>query len=172
MAGCCNADYLGPKLNALLTRIESYLIDCDRGPCRSVIEFGAATPYDNCCECSSGEGQLWISVVSLEPVAPAQGAPTVCGATWDVTLIVGLTRCALTIDERGNAPDDIAVSIQNLDFLKDRALVVGAIHSLTADETIDPHDMQWGTATLDNRGGCLSFEQSITLSMSDCCNAE
>lgn len=161
---CCNGDRLGPKLEALLGCVQAQLTECGISVCRTFISTASQPPWDVCCECNGGIGQLWVSVDRISPVLNAS-QPGKCGNIWEASVWVGILRCALTVDSAGGVPDADALSEEALDVLGDRLAIVQAIRCCW---DVEPDDWTMGQyQTLGPQGGCLGGRQNLTVRFAD-----
>lgn len=157
MATCCSDRFLGPQMNNILLAVGDALDECNVGACRAFLSTAPQVPWDNCCECSDGSGQLWVSVSSITPLnTPTSGPSPIRCATWfEATLNVGLMRCALTLNDSGNPPAADALSLEALAALRDRVILLQGIRNWAESNNIELDD--WtiqGWESLAG-GGCL-----------------
>jgi hypothetical protein len=161
---CCTGDRLGPLLEGLLAAVNSQLAECGVPVCRTFLSTAQQPPWDVCCACGDGVGQLWVSVDRVEPVLNAQN-PAKCGNIWEASVWIGILRCALTMDDNGDIPDADALSTEALEILADRLAIVQALRCVWE---VEPDDWTMGVyQTLGPMGGCLGGRQNITLRFAD-----
>lgn len=166
MATCCDSDRLSGKLEGLLGCVQAALADCGVPVCRTFLSTSATPPWDVCCECDGGVGQLWVAVDRIEPVI-SPNAPGMCGGTWEANVWVGILRCALTQQDNGSPPDPDSLTNEALSILQDRALIMQAIRCCYGAEN-EPHDWQIGEwQALGPMGGCLGGRQNMTIRFAD-----
>jgi hypothetical protein len=168
MAICCSGDRLGPKLEALLGCALSTLEECGVPVCRSFIAVGNNPPWDECCVCPTGVGQLWVSVGPINPVNVAPGGGTIkCSNIWEADVWIGVLRCAQTQDDLGNPPSGDALIEESLAVLADRLAIVQAVRCCYG-ESNDPDDWTLGVwQPLGPMGGCVGGRQNVTIRFAD-----
>jgi hypothetical protein len=116
---------LGRYLDMLHSCFALALLEAEAAPCRLSKVPTPVPALDLCCECGDGEeGQAWVSMNRVSPIGDDQrGSP--CATIYEVTFVLGLSRCVPTLDEEGNAPgaDELnaATDKQMRDFLLMRA---------------------------------------------------
>lgn len=160
---CCTGDRLGPLMEALLAAVRNQLTECGIPVCRVFLSTAAQPPWDVCCECSEGIGQLWVSVDRVEPILGT--GQTKCGNIWQASVWVGILRCALTVEEGGAIPDPDDLSTEALDVLGDRLAIVQAMR---CEWEIEPDDWTMGPwQSLGPQGGCVGGRQNIQLRFAD-----
>lgn len=172
---CCQDRFIGPGINSLLISLQNAFEQCGVPVCRAFLM--AAQPHlvtwDTCCECADGTvGQLWVSVGTTVPelTNTAGQGPIPCAVPFDVTITAGVLRCALTVDDQGNAPDPDALSLEALAVLRDRITLYSGTRQWAADQDIDPHDLTLGAWRALSGGGCVGGEITITYRIpSDLC---
>lgn len=161
---CCDGDRLSPKLEALLGCAQSTLAECGVPVCRAFISTSTTPPWDVCCECEDGVGQLWVAVDRIEPVL---GTGTKCGNIWEANVWIGIMRCALTQDATGNAPDPDDLTNEALAIVRDRLLMAQAIRCCYG-EANEPDDWTIGPwQSLGPMGGCVGGRQNLTVRFAD-----
>ena len=98
-------DRITPVLDGVLAVVNAEIVECDLPRyCRVGLVAGTAA-WDDCCDCGSGNGQLWVRLVDWQP-DPAFVQPTEFGCVQPTLLTVGVgsLRCIPTLDEHGNPP--------------------------------------------------------------------
>lgn len=167
MAVCCDKEYLGPLLNDLLTAVESTLFECGRPVCRAFIDTSGAPPWDFCCDCGDGVGQLWVSVYEINHLNTTNAGTMRCISQFEAQVTIGLLRCAWTQDDQGNAPAADDISLQSLDLLKDRVAINQAIICAWGQD-VDPDIWELGSwASLGPEGGCVGGQVNLKIRFSD-----
>lgn len=165
MSTCCDGERLGAKLEALLGCVQAGLSECGVPVCRSFLSTAAQPPWDVCCECNGGVGQLWVSVDRVEPLLGNNQSK--CGNIWEANVWVGILRCAQTQDDSGNPPDPDSLSNETLAILADRLIIMQSIRCCygAANEPDDWTIGQW--QSLGPMGGCVGGRQNITIRFVD-----
>lgn len=166
---CAGNERLGPKLEALLGCAQSSFADCGVPVCRAFLSTAVQPPWDVCCECNSGVGQLWVSVDTVTPLlTPTQGAgPVKCASWFEANVYVGILRCALTVGDNGEIPDPDALSQEALEVLQDRLIIQNAVRCCYGAAN-DPDDWTLGAWTsLGPQGGCVGGRLNLTLRFVD-----
>ncbi len=167
MAACCDGDRLGPKLEALLGCAQATLLECDVPVCRAFLSTSTQPPWDVCCECGEGVGQLWVSVDRIEPINQVAGGTTKCGNIWEANVWIGVMRCALTQNDMGDAPDADDLTAEALAIVKDRLLIMQAIRCCYGPAN-EPDEWTIGNwQSLGPMGGCVGGRQNITIRFAD-----
>lgn len=91
--------------------LASELIRRERPVCHLPIIWGSSPLPAQRCDCTcegGGEGEGWVRVTTLAPIAAQARARTGgCGVLgWDVRVELGVWRCAPTPDDNLNPPTD------------------------------------------------------------------
>lgn len=160
---CCAGDRLSPKLEALLGCVQATLLECDVPVCRAFLSTAAQPPWDVCCECGEGVGQLWVSVDRVEPVLGNNASK--CGNIWEANVWIGVMRCAEVQDASGDAPSADVLTAEAVAIMRDRMLVMQAIRCCWVAEPDDWTIGPW--QSLGPMGGCVGGRQNITIRFVD-----
>ena len=129
---------------------------------RSLIMPGVATVWDDCCD-----GQLWVQAPRVE-VASTTDAAQKCGVLmWDVTVLVGVVRCATVVDDRGGAPSVSVMTAEAEQILADADAIRKAVACCAIPAGMKVRFVRW--TGLGPEGGCAggAWELSVRL-LNDC----
>ena len=167
MAVDTHTDPIAPVCEALVAACATVL---DPTPARAFFAAGGPPAWDNCCE-----GQTWVRVAAIRPHLDGSNRQSArfspCGvAYWEVTLGVGVLRCAVTLDAQGNAPSAEALNSEgramsgDVAALRDAILcnlpeISGVLPNLVRVERWDP---------LGPQGGCVGGEWTATVGIGGC----
>jgi hypothetical protein len=157
MAPCCNDSNFGPRINDLLIALDTAFDACGKPVCRAFLTAATAqyVPIDNCCQCLTGEGQLWVAVGRTEPMNTTGAGVISCTTNFEATINVGIARCAATVDSQGNPPDPDLISTQALAALRDMKTMYRAISDWISNSLNgDIHQVTIGAWTPSVQGGC------------------
>lgn len=167
MASCCSGDRLGPRMEGLLACVAGALFECGVPVCRSFVSTAPVVPWDICCACNDGVGQLWVSVDRIDAnLVGTAGGEVKCNTSYEANVWVGLLRCALTQDDAGGPPSADDLTEEAMRILQDRLIVTqairccyGANHEI-ADFTIRSWEALAG-------GGCVGGRTNVTIRFAD-----
>lgn len=162
---CC-PDRLGPILERLLDCLSAALVDCNRPPCRVFLDVAKSPAWDECCDCTIGNGQAWVSVGEIRPMnTMLTGQMSKCNYEYEAIVEVGVLRCAVMPPEGDTMPDAIRITEQAREILQDRVAMVQAIQCCLDIER-DNWDLgEWNS--LGPMGGCVGGEQRVHIRFSD-----
>lgn len=142
-------DRISEVLDSILDAVVARFDECGAtGFCRTGI-VGGTVAWDDCCDCGSGEGQLWVRVAEWipDPVFESTG-PTGCDQPTTLVVGVGALRCVPTINEDGSAPSAEEETSAALKIHLDAQLIRDAV-LCALDER------EWfGWLPLGSEGGC------------------
>lgn len=164
---CCEGDKLGPKLEGLLACVLGALEECGKPVCRYFISTAPVVPWDVCCACNSGVGQLWVGVDAINPqLTGTNGAEVKCNTQYEANVWVGLLRCALTQDDNGDPPNPDALIEESMGILQDRLIVTQAIRCCygAVNEVADFTIRSWEPLA---GGGCVGGRLNVTIRFGD-----
>lgn len=166
MATC--TDRIGPILTDLLDCLTVALVECGAPACSYFLSAAPTPAADSCCDCGNGEGQAWVALQSIAPQnADLNVAP--CGFEHLATVQVGVLRCAVTLDDRGNPPTPEQLSAEALAIWRDAALIREAILCCFGDVHDDRGDYQLGQwVPFPPQGGCIGGAHTVTIRFGDC----
>lgn len=167
------SDWLFVRQQALLTAVTDRLDGFAVPVCRAFLAPGAQVPWDTCCDCGSGaEGQAWVAV---ERMYPANGlaqdtSPQRCHPReYAADVVVGILRCAHTVDDQGNAPAASVVSADAEKVARDRKILRDALLCGFVGEEGDPGEFRLGVwQPLGPGGGCVGGAWSATIAVPAC----
>lgn len=142
--------------------------------CRSFVAPGAQVPWDVCCGCSAGvEGQAWVAVERVYPVAPFpqqdSGAQRCHPSEYAADLVVGILRCAHTVDDQGEPPAAATVTADAGKVARDRKLMLDTLLCDFAGVDADPGTFRLGFwQPLGPSGGCVGGSWTATVALPAC----
>lgn len=119
--------------------------------------------WDVCCE-----GQLYVAVENVYPslVFPAATAePVRCGAPLAATLVVGIARCAVSMDDRGNPPTCEAQSSQAVRVYEDAEAVMRGTICCLAELSRDALSVVGAQSFIGPSGGCVGSELRVSVQL-------
>lgn len=151
----------------LLVCAENELETMGRPAQRVLVMPGGGIVEDDCCEHG---GQLWTRLITTWPVNPLpvkQTSFTNCGhAQWGHLIAVGTSRCAHTMNERGQPPTVEQMTADAYGVICDQGALMRAICCAFADHAyvVDRFDSS------NPSGGCVRAEWRIWVeaSLVDC----
>ena len=154
-----------PDITALLSyylQVTTGALGTETNPYKgkSFIQPGGQVAWDE-CDC---DGQAWSRFVQATPIydtPKANGIP--CVVRWDVTLAVGVLKCAAGPTVRGVLPTAEQISAGGVTFGDDLTMLMHAIEC-------DPMTYRMTGATpLGPEGGCAGSEVQFVVRMAPCC---
>lgn len=168
MAVCCDGEKLGPILQDLLNALDDALVECDAAPCRVFLDVSTDPPWEICCQCADGSvGQAYVAVSTIRHLNQTEAGTMRCQGIFEADVRIGVLRCSVTGDDRGNPPDQDAVSLQSLGVLRDRLAINQTIRCVFG-ATHDSDDWTQGDwRSLGPRGGCVGGEVDLTIRFAD-----
>lgn len=168
MAICCNGERLGVILQNLLTALDNALVECNAAPCRLFLDVSDQPPWDICCQCADGSvGQAYVTVPTIRHLNQTDADTMRCQGIFEADVKIGVLRCALSMDERGNPPDQDAVSLQTLGVLRDRLAINQAIRC-SFGALYDSDDWTLGDwRSLGPQGSCVGGQVDMTFRFAD-----
>lgn len=139
---------------------------------RVFIEPGADAVWDTCCIDGVGEGQLWVATTQVYPATgqlTPDPQPVRCHPTaFAATMIVGLLRCAHTLDDQGHPPTVEQVTEDAEKVARDRTLLRDAI-LCDAGPALDTGGFSLGVwQPLGPMGGCVGGQWTLTVALPSC----
>jgi hypothetical protein len=167
-------DPLAPVVEALLACLVVRLEQAGAPVCRAFWHPGATAPWDACGESGDGaEGQAWIAVPR---VFPSDNFPTETANAhrcipmgYGVELVVGVLRCASTVDSSGQPPSSEAVSADALKVSRDRHAVLESIVCCLFGDDPDPGNYRLGAwEALGPDGGCVGGQWRVQVALPAC----
>lgn len=143
---------------------QSYLDDAQRFLTkrvgRVVMSPGNLPAWDDCCE-----GQLYVRVVSVAPVvqSPRPAGSVFCGVlAFQVTLALGVIRCAATMNDQGIPPSAVQVSNDGWQMTQDLADLEQAMLCNDNTHTV----IGWQPQGVE--GGCHGGEWQFNVRVNTC----
>lgn len=166
------ADLVLPRAESLLSCVDEALRDYDAPTCRSFLAPGGPPAWDVCCDCGTGDGQLWVQVAEAFPTddfpSPVAGANRCPPSGFGARLVVGILRCAAVVDDQGRAPSSERLTADALKVQRDRAIVYEALRCCYLVDA-DPGTYQIGSWTpLGPQGGCVGGAVNVTVAAPAC----
>lgn len=167
------SDPLWPLVATLAATVDEVLTEYDAATCRTFVAPGAAAPWDVCCSCDRDhEGQAWVAVQQVAPTGPfpAQSTqPLRCRpADYLAQIVVGVLRCATTVDDAGNVPTVDQLTDEAVKVSRDRTLIRYAVLCRWAEDAdLLPGRLVLGPwQPLGPQGGCVGGQTSLTIAVS------
>jgi hypothetical protein len=158
-------------LECLVDRLEHYGVPA----CRTFLQPGADAPWDACGLSEGGaEGQAWVGIERVYPVRPFPLEDTTeqrCSPyEYAADVVLGVLRCAATLDSNGNPPPVEAVLADSQAQTRDMAIVREALlccYRLEVDS--DPGEFRLGSwEPLGPAGGCVGGQWRATIRVPAC----
>lgn len=145
--------YLAVAVDALSTEEKPY-------GGKAFVQPGGEVAWDE-CDC---EGQVWSRLVTAQPVyGPSKANGKTCVVRWDLTLAVGVLKCAAGPTSRGKMPSAAQITEGGHTFADDLLAIMTAIE---CDET--KYRMN-DAVPLGPNGGCAGSEVRFIVRMTPCC---
>jgi hypothetical protein len=128
---------------------------------RAVLAPGIEAAFDDCCE-----GQVWVRLVQLAPVTTLQTRKASghhCAVdTWNVTVEIGVVRCAAVVDDEGNAPTPPEITADADQVIADMESLMAAIQCC-----MEPTDfVRWEPQGV--LGGCAGGKWTVVTRVAGC----
>jgi hypothetical protein len=168
-------DPVGPRLSMLLDCVTENLDAVGVPVCRAFVHPGSMAPWDACGVSEGGaEGQAWVAVERVYPVDPFPqqdlSSQRVGLVEFAADVIVGVLRCAATVDDQGNPPPAAAVMADSVAQTRDLAILRDALlccYYPSVDS--DPGEFRLGTwEPLGPQGGCVGGQWRATIRIPAC----
>lgn len=164
------SDPTGHVLSTLLGHVIGRLDGGDASVCRSFVAPGTVAPWDTCCDCTGGEGQAWTLAERVYPTQPFPqqdtGAQRCRPVQYAAEVVVGVLRCAVTVDDHGNPPLAQAVTADADKVSRDRDLMLAALLCDWLGDDDDPGTFRLGEWTpLGPQGGCVGGQWRATVAL-------
>lgn len=143
-------DLLTPFLEVVLSCVLDRAQECSiDGWCRAGV-VGGNVAWDDCCDCGTGNGQLWVRLIAWQPDPdfPVPNPSSGCEQPTLISIGIGSLRCVPVMDDNGNAPsaEDEADSAARINL--DAQLIHDAVMCCLQERT-------WvGWESLGYEGGC------------------
>lgn len=167
-------DPVGPRAAELLGCLIDLLDHYGAGVCRAFVHPGTTAPWDACGSTTDGaEGQAWVAVPRIYPVAPFPtedaGAQRCHPVEYAANITAGVLRCAATVDDEGRAPAPADVSTDAAKVTRDAAIILEALLCCYLDDDADPGTFRLGDWTpLGPDGGCVGGQWTATIRIPAC----
>ena len=117
-------DPLGPRLEVLLACLEDRLNGYGVPVCRAFIHPGSTAPWDACGVAEGGaEGQAWVAAARMSPQPIQDAGQRIRPVEFAAEVVVGVLRCAATVDDHGNPPSVDAVMGDAQKQTRDAAII-------------------------------------------------
>lgn len=168
-------DNLNAIMQAVLDCAEASLVDCGRPVCRAGLKPGSEefVPWDACCECPIGEGELWVAVNRIWPSDdfPFQvtGTERQCSfLSFAAELSIGVMRCSQALTDTGDAPSVERLTAETVKMTADAQALREAIRCCYGP-TVEKGEYLLGSwVPLGPNGGCVGGQQTLTVTFLDC----
>jgi len=156
------AAYTNP-FNAFALYAKTVLEEALDPPVQRVALYpGAQVAWDDCCG-----GQAWLRVVEIIPSGGDRRLRTACGPPlWQVTLGIGVLRCAAVVSDYGEAPSPEALTADTLQMLTDMSALQQAFECQIAPAVLSADHLRW--VPLGPSGGCVGGEWLVTVRFDNC----
>lgn len=156
----------------LLAAAQARLTDAGVPAARVFLEPGATAVWDTCCIDDGREGQLWVATTQVYPATgqlTPDTQPVRCQPSgFAADLIVGVLRCAHTLDDQGNPPTVEQVTADAEKVARDRTLIRDAI-LCDAGPRLDVGGYRLGGwVPLGPQGGCVGGQWTLTIALPSC----
>jgi hypothetical protein len=157
----------------LIVRLTQELLDCVCAslektscgcPCRAFVASGTVA-WDSCCD----GGQLWVGVDRIYAYGtfPAPAGIVTCSPPLATDIVIGVLRCAPTINDQGEAPSAAALSASSAQVYEDAyAVTNGVLCCLTPTARQRPFVMG-NQRPIGPQGGCVGTELRLTVALVD-----
>lgn len=134
--------------------------DANAKPVRISFSPTAATVIDICCSDDEGDGQAWIALIQVRPTSNMNYP---CGTESEALFVMGISRCAHTLDEGGDPPSAEELNDDFEKLTRDYQIMRRAIIELFVPEMdLDKGDYRIGDYDVHPvRGGCLAATQEL-----------
>lgn len=177
MAFCC-FDPLEPILQKLLDCVTVALVDCGYPACNYYLSADANPAWDDCCECDTGNGRVWVQLVSIVPdVSPGYSNTSLvdCATEMAANVSINILRCAPVSDTNGRPPSVADLTAAAKGQMRDAAIMRSAIRCCFAQddpqnhpESVDAANVSFGEWTpLGPDGGCMGGSQVVQVMFTD-----
>lgn len=161
------ADVIKPALDDLLGRAYDAV---DPKPNRACVLPGGNVAWDDCCD-----GQLYVQLTEVAPYNTSQQgrgasratAANACGIhLWTATVVLGLIRCAATVDDAGHAPSCETLDDEAGQLIRDML----ALQAVILEGPVSPVQRQMPVrwSPLGPQGGCEGGEWTLTMWLPNC----
>lgn len=149
-------DILHPIMGGLLEAVDRRLTADERPVARLHLSPGLTPAWDDCCA-----GQAYVRVAGM--AGQTTPAAVACPAAMVTRLVVGVIRCAHTLDDNGDPPTPEQLTEDTRNTTRDAALVLQA---LTCDlpnlSNVDRVALgEW--TPVGPLGGCVGGEWVVTI---------
>ncbi len=131
--------------------LEAAYASLDPKPGRSIVAPGSNVAHDDCCD-----GQVHVRLVSAVPNYAGTRNSTGCPVSFDLTLGIGVVRCAAVVDDRGRAPTSAQVTGDGHQMLQDMADLAGTLQDWKPEEALSAQLGSWNPTG--PQGGCTGGE--------------
>ena len=167
------ADLVWPKLEELLSCLESKLSEYQAEACRTFIAPGSTPAWDVCCECEQdAEGMAWVQ---LNSVFPTDDFPDIqtdamrCPPSgYGAEVAVSILRCASVMDDHGRPPSSDRLTAEARKLARDRSIMLEAVRCCYLQDA-DPGSYVIGSwVPLGPDGGCVGGQFSLTIAVDAC----
>ena len=157
----------------LLVRLTQEILDCVCSslektscgcPCNAFVAAGAVA-WDSCCD----GGQMWVGIerVYATGAFPSPASVITCSPQLAADLVVGILRCAPTLNDQGEAPSPERLTESAAQVYEDAyAVVQGVLCCLVPTSKARPFVMGI-QRPVGPQGGCCGSELRLTVALVD-----
>jgi len=158
----------------LIVRLTQELLDCccsalEKTACgcpgRAFVSAGAVA-HDDCCAC---DGQLWVGVerVFAYDRFPAPAGMLTCLPPLAADIVIGVIRCAPTVDDNGNPPTVDALNASSAQVYEDAYAVMNGVLCCLAPTSKARPAVIGNQRPVGPAGGCVGTELRLTVALVD-----
>lgn len=150
--------YLYDLLTQISTCIQTELTPTPR---RTILPPGTEVVWDECCD-----GQSWVRVISQAPGSAVERRSGNCTPSmWEVTLGIGVIRCAAVPDAMGNPPSAVKLARDTDQMLTDAEAIKQAL-ACCMNSDLSLRFLSWSPKG--PQGGCVGGEWTIIIKIGNC----
>jgi len=148
-------------LDCCCSALEKTICGC---PDRAFVSAGAVA-WDRCCD----GGQLWVGVerVFAYDRFPAPATVVNCMPPLAADLVVGILRCAPTVNDQGEAPSCDALSASAAQVYEDAYAVVNGVLCCLVPTHKERLFVMGAQRPVGPAGGCVGTELRLTVALVD-----
>jgi hypothetical protein len=137
-------------------------------PCKIFLSPTPATALDVCCSDDDCDGQAWVALINTKPIGDARNN-TPCAVQIEAMFVLGIARCAYTLDDQGEAPDAEQISENAVGVYRDFGIMRDAVALFAEEFGLFKNDYRLGDFDVHPvRGGCSAYTLEILLVLGSC----